>query len=125
MAEDPNHPWGSGATKYQWDPAIEDIIHRVLRRWPNVTANTYVCHPWCGWSRFSVDFWGAGGRGSRIPKKAGREIRHYLMNLPGKPYIRHTIFRHALWTSWGGYSTWRADDHSGTLRHLHVTYYRS
>jgi hypothetical protein len=43
---------------------------------------------------------------------------------PGPPIIRHTILEHDLWTSFGGFSTWTADDHSGALRHLHVTYWK-
>lgn len=74
--------------------------------------------------RSSVDFWGAAGRGEPIPGSVPYEIRDFLMNLPGEPLIRHTIIDHELWTSWGGYSTWRADDHTGNLRHLHVTYYK-
>jgi hypothetical protein len=46
------------------------------------------------------------------------------MNLPGEPHLRHTIWRHQLWTSWGGYSYWARDDHAGDLRHLHVTYWK-
>src|SRR5215218_7094484 len=98
MSEDPRHPWGTGATKYLWVPSVREVVQSVKRRWPAVTANTYVCHPWCGWSRWSVDFWGSGGRGSPIPASSGYEIRRYLMNLPGNPVIRHTILDHAIWT---------------------------
>lgn len=123
MSEDPRHPWGSGATRYNWRPDVKTVVNKVLHRFPRVTANTYVCHPWCGWTDQSVDFWGVGGRGSPLPEDTGLEIRRYLMNLPGEPFIRHTIFEHALWTSWGGYSLWSPNDHNGALRHLHVTYY--
>jgi hypothetical protein len=124
MAEDPNHPWGTGATTHSWVPEVRHNVHLVAARWPNVRPNSYVCHPWCGWSRFSVDFWGSGGRGDPLPEKIGPEIRRFLMNLPGPPAIRHTIWEHWIWTSWGGYSPWIANDHSGRLRHLHVTYWR-
>lgn len=123
MAEDPRHPWGSGATRYHWSPEVEAVVKKIKHRWPAVTVNTYVCHPWCGWARLSLDVWGAGGRGDPLPEHRGPEIRHFLMELPGKPMIRHTIWEHQLWTSWGGYSLWRRDDHTGALRHLHVTYY--
>lgn len=69
-----------------------------------------------------MDFWGPGGRGDAIGVHTGLEIRRYVMHLEGQPLIRHTIFQHQLWTRWGGYSRWTADDHSGGLRHLHVTY---
>ena len=124
MAEDPRHPWGSGATRYHWSSPVSANVQRVLSRWPHVTANTYVCHPWCGWADVSVDFWGSHGRGDPIPEHTGKEIRHFLMNLSGSPFIRHTIFQHQLWTSWGGYSRWLRDDHDGRLQHLHVTYWK-
>ena len=71
-----------------------------------------------------MDFWGAGGRGDPLGQQTGEEIRRFLMGLPRGPAIRHTILGHELWTSWGGYSDWNADDHSGRLRHLHVTYWK-
>lgn len=113
---------GLGATRYHWTPEVERIVQLVHRRYPRARANTYVCHPWCGWGRLSVDFWGEGGRGDPIGPDLSKEIRHFLMNLDGPPLIRHTILQHQLWTRWGGYSVWRRDDHSGKLRHLHVTY---
>jgi hypothetical protein len=122
VSEDPNHPWGSGRTTFTWTPEISAIVQRVLRRWPHVSANSYVCHPWCGWSRWSVDFWGDAGRGDALPEETGYEIRRFLMDLQGKPLIRHTIFKRQLWTRWGGYSLWTRHDHEGRLRHLHVTY---
>jgi hypothetical protein len=125
MAEDPNHPWGSGATRFNYTPEIHRIVHKVRAIWPQVVPNTYVCHPWCGWSRYSVDFWGSEGRGDALARHLGPKIRSYLMQLPGEPLIRHTIWEHQLWTSWGGKSYWARDDHSGGLRHLHVTYWPS
>lgn len=124
MSEDPKHPWGTGATTHNWTPAISTTVQSVLTRWPGVTANSYVCHPWCGWSRYSVDFWGRGGRGDPIGHDTAMEIWHFLFNLNRGPSIRHAIHRHWLWTDWGGYSTWTRDDHSGRLQHLHVTYWR-
>lgn len=123
MAEDPRHPWGSGATRYRWRPSVERIVRQIESRWPQVRCNTYVCHPWCGWADVSIDVWHDPGRGTPISHELGANIRHYLMNLPGNPLIRHTILDHAIWTSWGGYSRWTRDDHTGGLRHLHVTYW--
>jgi hypothetical protein len=124
VAEDPNHPWGSGATRYYWVPDVRATVQRALNRYPRLTANTYVCHPWCGWSPYSVDYWDAGGRGDPVDGPILASLRQFLMELPGKPFIRHTILDHALWTSWGGYSYWAPLDHTGYLRHLHVTYWR-
>jgi len=123
MSEDPAHPWGSGATHYRWRPDVAIVVQRILSQFPQVTVNTYVCHPWCGWSDQSLDVWGSGGRGDPLPRDIGLASRNFLMNLSGPPMIRHTIWRHQIWTAWGGYSRWVADDHSGRLRHLHVTYY--
>ena len=112
-----------GGTHYNWRPDVRQVVDAVLMRWPGVTANTYADHPWPGWDGRSIDFWGPGGRGSPIAKGDGRQIRRFLRQREIGPNIRHTIFRHTLWTSWGGRSPWPSNDHSGELRHLHVTYW--
>jgi hypothetical protein len=117
--------WGGlGATRWRWRPDVRQEVQRLLRRHPLVSANTYVCHPWCGWGRVSVDFWGTGGRGDAIPLQAGWDVLYDVMHQPGPPAIRHTIYLHQLWTSFGGYTYWRKDDHSGGLRHVHVTFWK-
>lgn len=123
MSEDPRHPWGTGKTHYNWRPDVHEIVQLALNRYPMLTANSYTCHPWCGWGDQSVDFWGSEGRGDPAPIDASRSLRRFLMNLPGEPLIRHTILDHLLWTAWGGYSEWSRNDHTGKLRHLHITYY--
>lgn len=123
MAEDPRHPWGSGATTHRYTAEVSKVVQRVEREFPRLEANSYICHPWCGWSRLSVDFWDRGGRGDPIPEQLGWRLLEFLRNLSGPPRIRHTIFQHQLWTSWGGSSYWRRDDHTGALRHVHVTYW--
>lgn len=124
MAEDPRHPWGTGKTTHSWVGPVRQIVHRIERNWPQVRCNSYICHPWCGWSRYSIDVWSVPGRGSPLSLELARTIRTYLMGLPGQPLIRHTILGHELWTSWGGYSFWRANDHSGSSAHLHITYWK-
>lgn len=114
---------GEGATRHTWDSDVREVVQRTLKRFPHVTANTYVCHPFCGWERRSADFWGAGGRGDSIPQHTGEILVDFLLDLPGRPFIRHYIYQHTLWTSFGGYSRWSRDDHSGILRHVHVTYH--
>lgn len=115
---------GLGATRHSWVPAVRHNVHLVLNEFSAVTANTYVCHPWCGWGRYSVDFWGPGGRGDALRDDLGPKIARFLSNRPGPPFIRHTIWEHRLWTSFGGFSEWSRNDHSGRLRHLHVTYWK-
>lgn len=116
---------GLGATRHRWVPAVRSQVQLVLSSHPLLTANTYICHPWCGWGRFSVDFWGPGGRGDPAPFDTLESSRRLLLRQPGYPFIRHTILEHQLWTSFNGESYWSADDHSGGLRHLHVTYWRT
>jgi hypothetical protein len=116
---------GIGATRYRWVPAVRHEVQLVLSRFPQLRANTYICHPWCGWGRFSFDLWGEGGRGDPAPYHLLAASRRFLLNRPGPPLIRHTILEHTLWTSFGGESLWVPDDHSGALRHLHVTYWRT
>lgn len=112
-----------GATHFTWRADVAAVVHKVLARFPAVTANTYIDHPWPGWDGQSVDFWGAGGRGDPLGFETAKTIRAFLFNLPGPPLIRHTILRHRLWTSFGGWSLWSSADHSGRLQHLHVTYW--
>lgn len=123
MAEDPRHPWGTGETRYHWREDVREVVGKIKREFPQARPNTYVCHPWCGWAPVSVDWWGAGGRGDPIGDDLGHRLLRYAFRLPGKPYLRHTIFNHQLWTSFGGYSYWTANDHSGALRHVHLTYW--
>jgi hypothetical protein len=114
---------GLGATHYMWRPDCERVVRAAEKRFPRTKANTYYGHPFPGWGHQSADFWGVGGRGDSIPEHTGELLLDWLMELEWGPNIRHTIFRHSLWTSFGGYSPWPADDHSGALRHVHVTWW--
>jgi hypothetical protein len=117
--------WGGlGATRWRWRPSVRREVARLLAAHPQARANTYICHPWCGWGRVSVDFWGPGGRGDPIDLHTGYAILRDAMYHPGAPFLRHTIYLHQLWTSFGGYSDWRADDHSEASRHVHLTYWK-
>lgn len=114
---------GLGRTTYNWDSDVERVVQLLFKRFPHVTANTYVCHPYCGWASRSVDVWGPGGRGDGLREHLSELVLDFLFTLPGKPHIRHYILDHTLWTSFGGYSYWAAKDHTGRLRHVHVTYH--
>lgn len=114
---------GVGATRYHWDRDVRRNVHKALSRFPQASANTYTCHPYCGWGRRSVDFWDRAGRGHALDAHITELLLDFLFEMPDGPLIRHYILGHTLWTSFGGYSTWAADDHSGVLRHLHVTYW--
>jgi hypothetical protein len=113
-----------GQTHYEWRSDVRAVVRRIERLWPQVVCNTYVGHPWPGWDARSLDVWARpGGRGYPIPWHVGAGIRAFLLDLRSGPALRHTILGHTLWTSWGGFSFWAADDHSGDERHLHVTYW--
>jgi hypothetical protein len=112
-----------GATHHRWRPDIEREVHKVLRRFSTLSANTYEGHPWPGWDRFSADFWGPAGRGDPIGVDLSWSSARFLLRLPGRPLIRHLIVEHSLWTSWGGWSYWTPADHTGDLRHVHVTFW--
>lgn len=113
------------ATKhYRWRRDVRTVVQRTLRRFPQLSANTYTDHPWPGWDGVSVDFWSERGCGLPAAYYVLASAQDYLWNLPGKPHIRHMILGHKLWTSWGGTSYWAPNDHSGRERHLHVTYWK-
>lgn len=106
-----------------WRPDVRAIVLDVEHKWDGIEGITYVDHPWPGWDNRSVDFWDDASRWLPAGLETLRHIRAYLMDRRGPPFIRHTILRHTLWTSFGGYSEWVPDDHSGRYRHLHVTYW--
>jgi hypothetical protein len=114
---------GLGATHYRWRADVARIVERIEANFPNVRCNTYVDHPWPGWDGRSVDCWGRGGRGDAIPSHTGAAVLEYVFNLRTGPYLRHYIYRHTLWTSFGGKSLWVPNDHSRGLRHVHFTYW--
>lgn len=112
-----------GATHFRWRSDVLEVVRLIKGRWPSVFVNTYTDHPWPGWDGQSLDVWGGGGRGAPLPIHVGNAIVQTLFELPGDPMIRHFIWRHTLWTSWGGFSRWHANDHAGAERHVHVTYW--
>ena len=106
-----------------WRPDVQRNVQRVLKRFPQLSANTYKDHPWPGWDGVSVDFWDKAGCGIAAPWTPLYLSRTFLFDMPDGPNLRHTILGHTLWTSFGGFSYWSPDDHSGKERHLHVTYW--
>lgn len=113
-----------GPTHYRFRPDVARVVHLVEARFRRVRGNTYVDHPWPGWDNVSVDFWDAAGRGFPIARRTGYEVLDYLLTISKLPPLRHWIYRHGLWTSFGGSSWWPANDHSGRLRHVHVTFWK-
>jgi hypothetical protein len=113
-----------GATRWRWRPDVRAVVADLSARYPQARANTYIGHPWRGWGRVSVDWWGPGGRGDPIAAEIGWQLLEDAFRLPGAPHLRHTIYVHQLWTSFGGFSWWSKDDHSGRLRHVHLTYWK-
>jgi hypothetical protein len=114
---------GIGKTLYTWDSDVERVVQRLHSRYSAISVNTYTCHPFCGWERRSLDVWGAAGRGQPLSTTFSKQILAFLFNMPGEPLIRHYILDHVIWTSFGGYGVWPRDDHTGLLRHVHVTYW--
>ena len=114
---------GLGATHYRWRPDVRRVVSRVEAHFPGVKCNTYVDHPFPGWDSVSVDAWGAGGRGDPLRPDQARRVRRFFLHLAGAPGVRHWILEHTLWTSWGGVSYWRPNDHDNALRHFHITYW--
>lgn len=112
-----------GPTHYSWRPDVQRVVRLIHARFPQTRCNTYVGHPWSGWDGRSLDVWGPGGRGDPISEDLGHRVLRFVFNLEGDPQIRHYIYLNTLWTSFGGTSRWASSDHSGNLRHLHVTYW--
>lgn len=106
-----------------WRPDVERVVDYVEERWPQVECVTYIDHPWPGWDGQSFDVWDDAETWEPANRELLGKIRTNLMRLGWGPGIRHTILGHTLWTSFGGYSRWVPDDHSGDVRHLHVTYW--
>jgi hypothetical protein len=113
-----------GATHYRWRPDVQRVVSRVEAHFGRVKCNTYYGHPFPGWGSVSVDAWDLGGRGDPLPHDLGLRVLRFFLQVPNSPAIRHWIFEHKLWTSWGGVSYWRADDHDGWERHFHITYWK-
>ena len=113
---------GLGRTLHTWDADVDRVVQRIFNRFNAVSVNTYVCHPFCGWERRSLDVWGDGGRGDALPALKAARILDWLFELPGTPFLRHTILEHTLWVRGKGNLPWLRDDHSGPLRHVHATY---
>ena len=114
---------GEGRTLYTWDTDVKRVVRQITRKFPRVSVNTYECHPYCGWERRSLDVWGERGRGHPLRYAQAQLILDYVFNLPGLPNIRHYILEQTLWVAGRGELPWPAFDHSGDLRHLHVTYH--
>lgn len=108
---------------YRWRPDVREVVLDLERRFTDLECVTYVDHPWPGWDGQSFDVWDDAQTWTPARLRQLERARHYVMERVGRPFIRHTILRHELWTSFGGASYWAPDDHSGRLLHLHVTYW--
>jgi hypothetical protein len=122
MTDDHSEFWGVGRTHYEWEPDVRAVVQHTLSSLSGLSANTYANHPYPGWDGRSVDFWATGGRGRPLSVDLSRTTARFLFNLPGQPLIRHLIVGHRWWLRDVGWREWTRDDHSGLLRHVHVTY---
>jgi hypothetical protein len=107
----------------RWRPDVQERALAVERNFPGLECVTYVDHPWPGWDGRSFDVWENAETWTPASQEQLRRVRRFLMQANHGPLIRHWILGHVLWTSFGGRSRWSPDDHSGGMRHLHVTYW--
>lgn len=107
----------------EWRGDVGSVVAYIEAHFPEAECVTYLGHPWPGWDGRSFDVWADASTWRPLNRFTLYRIRRRLMRLQWGPYIRHTILGHTLWTSYGGYSRWQADDHRGKKRHLHVTYW--
>jgi hypothetical protein len=107
----------------RWRSDVRALVLWVHKHYPDLECITYVDHPWPGWDGRSFDVWDDAE--TWTPARRGQllAVRADLFTRPWGPKIRHTILGHNLWTSFGGWSRWEPDDHSGVRRHLHMTYW--
>jgi hypothetical protein len=106
-----------------WRPDVERVVRHIERRFPSTRCNTYINHPWPGWDGRSIDVWRDAPWPTPVGLKTGHRVLSYVFNNEEFPALRHYIYLHQLWTSFGGRSLWTPDDHSGALRHLHLTFW--
>lgn len=111
-----------GPTSWDLRPDVAAVANEVTNRFGG-TWNTYIPHPpGSDLSRVSVDFWGPGGRGDKLPRSQRRRISRYLRERKSSPRWR--------WIINGARRYWPdgTRDHSigGLLwnaGHVHVTYW--
>jgi hypothetical protein len=85
-------------TRYGWREDVEELIRLIYRQFggpDDQQMNTYVNHPpnkfgrgiWIGFEtqNLSLDVWGPGGRGVKLPEEQHRKIYRFLFNLKGAP----------------------------------------
>lgn len=107
----------------RWRPDVQEVVNDLERRFQGLECITYIDHPWPGWDGQSFDVWQDAETWTPAGLHRLQLVRDWAMERPGRPFIRHTILTHELWTSFGGLSRWVPDDHSGKERHLHITYW--
>jgi hypothetical protein len=81
-------------TRYGWDKDVRDLIDRLLKRFDGISINTYADHPE-GWSKKlgyntavrSFDVWDNAGRGAKINRTKGNQVRKFVFDDRGIPYI--------------------------------------
>lgn len=113
-------------TRYFWTPGVAALLKDLVKRFPNITVNTYVGHPpgWEQYERVSFDVWGPKGRGDWLDPDVGKKVWAYLFNLEGKPYWEWGIYRGEMWTrstGWEPAPSGPADSDPGHYGHIHVS----
>lgn len=80
-----------GPTSWAVREDVRAVANHVASRF-GCTWNTYLDHPpGLHLDSVSVDFWGPGGRGDKLPADARRRIARYLRNRTAAPNWRWII----------------------------------
>jgi hypothetical protein len=114
-------------TRYFWTPGVAAFLRGLVRRFPNISVNTYHLHPpgWGQYERVSFDVWDRRGRGYPLDPEVGLRVWRYLWEYEGAPYWEWGIYRGKIWTrstGWGPSPPGPADSDPGHWKHIHVSF---
>lgn len=113
-----------GATHHNVAPEIARRAGSIARRY-GASWNTYAGHglPPARGERFTVDFWGKGGRGSPLPESTGDAIVAWVLGQHVVIPVRILIWWSWIWlptTGWQPYSGFQGNHGPGKDAHVHV-----
>lgn len=98
-------------TRYTWRQDVEELILRILVKFPGVTITTYVDHPeGYGLDTLSFDVWGEKGRGDPIGSARGQQVLDFVFNDPNPPLINWTVWNGRIWVRGEGWSSYGGEN---------------